>query len=194
MIFQAPKTLRLKLKSYIASTGLTMSELMEAIITSCAGRTGYLNHSVCFEEPTNEPGAPTINFTLSSKVMELLTNEVNKVGIRRHIILHLMADYYLSQHFEHNETYDQVYRRGLLTETYSEYQARLEEARLNKKLQKEEARRASDNSKRWLVIKPGGKQVEVNNLREYCAANDLIYSQMLCVANGNQQMHRRHKV
>lgn len=49
-------------------------------------------------------------------------------------------------------------------------------------------------SKKWIVTKPNGEQINVINLFKFCAENDLSSSHMSNVAKGKRQQHKGYKV
>lgn len=187
----AGRVLSHKLKGYAASRRLSMSEVFEDLIAFCAGQ-DYLSHPF-YQESTLEAGVPIIRMSLNPQTMDLLMQEMARVGVERHFVLAAMANYYLDAKYEHAPTYDRNYGAGLIKESYYGYKARRSQESIAKKQRKAEERLAKDNAKRWLITRPNGELLEINNLKAYCDANGLRYQLMIAVSSSFQKQHRGYK-
>jgi hypothetical protein len=61
-----------------------------------------------------------------------------------------------------------------------------------KKTQEHKNKISEGNSKKWLITKPDGEELEIKNLQKYCKENNLNASKMCSVASGLRKHHKNH--
>jgi hypothetical protein len=61
-----------------------------------------------------------------------------------------------------------------------------------KKTQEHKDKISEGNSRKWLITKPNGEELEIKNLQKYCKENNLNTSKMCSVASGLRKHHKKH--
>ena len=61
-----------------------------------------------------------------------------------------------------------------------------------KKTQEHKDKISEGNSRKWLITKPNGEELEIKNLQKYCKENNLNNSKMCSVASGLRKHHKKH--